>query len=931
MQQLNLTPQQYPQQIKLIGINATAPISITHFVQANGLLNQLAIIPNSTKSLIATTSFTNQGLTVIYNKTTVHVVTQQQQVIVEGTVVNGFWRFNLQELIDHPGITQAYQVIPELVLNATISPHTQQELVDYCHIITGRPPLRTFRHMINNNFIRNFFPITIAMITKYPPDLLATSRGHDKLIAKRTKKSRPTPPTELDDDDEEPCEEDIAFADTNEIHMYRVFDLEAEEPDVTTPPTLFQDATGPFPTPAASGARNIAVFLYEGYVHLVPINAVSAAELTRATEETVDFLLARNKAIGLNVLDNTCPQLLRQALRSRGIKFQLVAPRNHRYNRAEFAINIVKSRYITMKADIDPDFDMKRWWDLLMPRLEININISLPSPTNPRISTWHSMHGEAYDFYAHPFIQPACRVLSYDPRPDRASTFSDKGVLGYALEPALDHHRANVVLVVETGSLRITSSFSAHPRRAYQPGHNHVERLAAAMSEIAITLHRAEAAHQIDPTMSANITQQLAGLREYSAPLAKLRPIDNGLSLRPILTIIKRHPLSLSLNPNRITATDISMQKHDKQSVLRRAREEAYKKVPDPVPPVIAHFTSSLPNMQRHRFALPSHARPLTMVNHRFAPPPRGTSLQQSTSYDPPGLTPTSSPFQSNPLSEPMAYDPPGLSSMSSRIQAYPVEELMEEVYIATIEDELGGLSNVDMANLICHCTEEYKSQPFESLTTSTQHSLIYIGLARKQRTDDNPTFASVMRNPVLLQQWMPAIKAEIDGLIATGALIPCRTEDTIGQELLPILIQLKRKRLADQAGTIAKLKARACVNGKIEKDVFGMFKDPSTTFSPNCATNTFLLFIAVAVRRKWHICGTDITMAYVMANYNRKEKFARLHHHGQPTPALPRRTHDLWHGRCRTSMVLRISITHPQPWLCHQHRRPLPVYQVHQ
>ena len=106
--------------------------------------------------------------------------------------------------------------------------------------------------------------------------------------------------------------------------------------------------------------------------------------------------------------------------------------------------------------------------------------------------------------------------------------------------------------------------------------------------------------------------------------------------------------------------------------------------------------------------------------------------------------------------------------------------------------------------------------------------------------------------------------------MINTGALIPCSQKDTINQELLPILIQLKRKRLADQAGTFSKLKARACVSGDIEKNQFGMFKDPSTTYSLNGSINTFLLFLAVAVKRKWKICGSDVTMAYTMAPYNR-------------------------------------------------------------
>ena len=194
------------------------------------------------------------------------------------------------------------------------------------------------------------------------------------------------------------------------------------------------------------------------------------------------------------------------------------------------------------------------------------------------------------------------------------------------------------------------------------------------------------------------------------------------------------------------------------------------------------------------------------------------------------------------------------------------------EVYIATVEEKLGNLSNVDLANVLLVCTEAYQKQPFESLQEEIQHTLIYVGLARKVRTDDNPSFASVMRDPTLRERWMPSIKSEIDGLIKIGALGPCTSEDSIGQELLPILIQLKCKRLADQAATISKLKARAYISGDIEKNQFGMFKDRSSTFSPNVSMNTFLLFLAVAVKRKWILSNSDITSAYTNAPYNRQQ-----------------------------------------------------------
>ena len=110
----------------------------------------------------------------------------------------------------------------------------------------------------------------------------------------------------------------------------------------------------------------------------------------------------------------------------------------------------------------------------------------------------------------------------------------------------------------------------------------------------------------------------------------------------------------------------------------------------------------------------------------------------------------------------------------------------------------------------------------------------------------------------------------EINGLIAIGALVPCTEEEASqnGSELLPNIIQLKRKRNPDRS--VNKLKARLCMNGKIELEQFKMFQEPISNFSPNANYDTILQLLSFSVRRGWTICGLDITMAYVMAPYTR-------------------------------------------------------------
>ena len=615
VQRLNLHQCAYSQPIQIVGVNATAPIHITHYIQSQGLIGQLAIVPNSTKSLIATSTFTNQGLVVTYTQTEVIVADPiNGEIIVTGTAVNGFWKFDLEELLRHSGRVQPITTIPTDVMNLTLSPHSQQHLVDYCHLITGRPPIRTFANMIQREFIQNFFPITIKMINRYPPNLLSTAKGHQRLIDKHTVKRQPptkrtpttstsvqhsaitlpsnpppsatsTPSENTTSDDAEidnidDCYEDIAFSKDNILYVYKIINIDKKYESLKRG-TLYQDGTGAYPSTTESGAKYILAFKFNGYIHLEPITTPSGSQIVKATENTIDYLLARKADIKRHVLDNTFPAAVKSLFQKQDASYQLVPPRNHRANRAEYAVNIVKKRMVTMRSDIDPTFNFDKHWDKLLPRLEININISLPNPSDPTQSTWHGLHKQPYNFLTHPFIPPACICLIHVPRDDRKS-WDDRGIQGFALEPSMEHHRATIFHIPSTSNLRISSSYSAHPHRGHLPGSDNLARLTAAMSEIDLCLKRAKDNKQIDDVMSANITQQMAGLRQFYAPIPTLQTIPDGIPMRNTLEIVKNHPLSVSLDTDKISAMDVKQQLRDKAAILKQARKEHYNRIQPP-------------------------------------------------------------------------------------------------------------------------------------------------------------------------------------------------------------------------------------------------------------------------------------------------------------------------------------------------------------
>ena len=71
---------------------------------------------------------------------------------------------------------------------------------------------------------------------------------------------------------------------------------------------------------------------------------------------------------------------------------------------------------------------------------------------------------------------------------------------------------------------------------------------------------------------------------------------------------------------------------------------------------------------------------------------------------------------------------------------------------------------------------------------------------------------------------------------------------------------------------TVNKLKARLCMNDNIELHQFHMSQDPTENYAPNTNFDTILQLLCFSVYRHWNVCGLNIIMTYVMANFDRSK-----------------------------------------------------------
>ena len=100
------------------------------------------------------------------------------------------------------------------------------------------------------------------------------------------------------------------------------------------------------------------------------------------------------------MLDNECSEEFKEATKDNDMTYELVPPDDYQRNIAERVIQTAKSHVISVLCGCDPNFPM-HLWDLLLPQMEIQLNLLQQSRTVPNVLAYAHHYG-AYDYNAHP-------------------------------------------------------------------------------------------------------------------------------------------------------------------------------------------------------------------------------------------------------------------------------------------------------------------------------------------------------------------------------------------------------------------------------------------------------------------------------------------------------------------------------------------------
>ena len=345
-------------------------------------------------------------------------------------------------------------------------------LIQFHHATAGFPTTGTWKAAVNKGFYIGWPGLTTERITKYLPKSPHTTMGHQQLKRQHVQSTKPRS--------------------RSRAHSICVH-IDDNQDGTSSPPLtnrIASDQTGRYPVTSGRGHKYILV-LYDidaNYIHGVPIKSRKAEEILRGFKEAYQILLNNDfKARDLRC-DNEISKVFTDYLNKEvHLDYQLVPPHNHRSNPAETAIRDYKNHFISTRSGTDDAFP-KNCWDLLIPMVNITINLLRASHIQPRLSAYAQIHGN-FDYNRYPLAPAGCKVIVYE-TPTQRPTFNNHGIEGFYIGPSTKHYRNHICYIPEHHSTRYSDTVAFFPKFPL-PGPNRIEQLTDLVTDIKNLLHKA--------------------------------------------------------------------------------------------------------------------------------------------------------------------------------------------------------------------------------------------------------------------------------------------------------------------------------------------------------------------------------------------------------------------------------------------------------
>ncbi len=193
-----------------------------------------------------------------------------------------------------------------------------------------------------------------------------------------------------------------------------------------------------------------------GYIRIKPLTSLKGTQTAEALVETVPFFRSKGILLDDIRLDNQTSPELRAAAIKLGLTKGLVPSNQKESNRSERAIQIAKNHIIATRAAFHRDCP-HTLLDKMVDQMEMSLNTMHPFEYDPRISAYHGVVGDRYDFMRHPIAPAGSKVLTWD-SPDTRGSWADHGTMGIYVGPAMDHFRAFRIWVPQNSAMRVSAT-----------------------------------------------------------------------------------------------------------------------------------------------------------------------------------------------------------------------------------------------------------------------------------------------------------------------------------------------------------------------------------------------------------------------------------------------------------------------------------------
>jgi hypothetical protein len=139
-----------------------------------------------------------------------------------------------------------------------------------------------------------------------------------------------------------------------------------------------------------------------------------------AIEAEVEFFRARNVFLDTIRMDNQSSPEVRELAIELNLKWDLVSPYQKEPNRAERAIRTGKNYMIATRAGFHTDCP-DTFLDRSLYQIGMTLNVIHPFEYDNKISAYHGLFGERFDFARHPIAPVGCKVLTWNSPDTRGS------------------------------------------------------------------------------------------------------------------------------------------------------------------------------------------------------------------------------------------------------------------------------------------------------------------------------------------------------------------------------------------------------------------------------------------------------------------------------------------------------------------------------